>query len=287
MATFAVTSALTSSPAVATGNPFERGPRPRPDIVLDGPVDHVAVLGDSLVADLRRLVPDAAPNDVVPEIARALGGGAQLDLDVENLGRPGQSLVYVREDFRRHDPRITTLTAAVRHFFGDRPPERRPQLVVIATSGIDVNVMAGVPIELLAPLLLQALDQAVDELATLGIQAVVLPMFPVADELYDRVTGVDGRTSARVDYVNRRLWASGLPMLFERFDGLDADGIPGADHSFFARHSADDPDDGIHPGATGQRVYVDHVVGGLLPLLVAANSSDPPAPTALRSIRDA
>ncbi len=290
----------TATPAPGTAVPLVRAPEPdlrgagpgltppgRP-VRLTGPTHRVAFLGDSLIADLRLLMPDLRPNDVVPEIElalqRALGG-----VTVENLGRPGQSLVYVREDFRHHDPGITTLTAAVRTFFADRPEAERPHLVVIATTGIDIAVMSETPIELLTPVLLDALDDAVEYLAGLGVQAVVLPIFPLSAELLDRPAGAAGDSASRVDFVNRQLWESGLPVLFERFWGLDVDGVPGADPSFYARSADDQPDDGIHPGPTGRQRFADNVVDALLPLLIEANSShpDPPSSAEPTAVHDA
>lgn len=242
---------------------------------IRGPVTRLAFLGDSLIADLRLLSPDADRNDVVARVEAALEEQVGA-VDVENLGRPGQSLVFVREDFRRHDRRITTLRPALQTFFAERPLEERPHLAVIATTGIDVNVMAGLPIEVLAPILVDALTKAVDDLAELGIQAVLLPIFPVSDALHDRHAGTVLGAEARVAEVNARLARSGLPVLFDRFDGLDVDGRPGSDAGFYARGSTDHPDDGVHPGPEGRQVYVDNVVDALVPLLRAANAPEPP-----------
>lgn len=227
---------------------------------LDVDTRRIVVVGDSIL--FTRLQAGQRQNMIVPMAHRAVAHhvpGAQ----VRNLSFPGLSTLH------RIDPRGATLRAYINRMLAAPGPP--PDTVVVAISSIDINLFPDRSVRSLAPDLIGELRAVERLLANRGINTVFLPPFGINGDMYNELRRRVGpfrdyRFDERVNRYTELLVESDLPMLFERFAGLDRNGDGNADRHFFV---ANDPlgiwpDDGIHPNALGERVFGDNLANGLL-----------------------
>ena len=240
---------------------LDRAARTRPsDVSIDPTTRRIAVVGDSIV--FSRLGTDARVTAIVP-LAQTPLEGRVPGISVNNLSVPGLSTLHTI------DPRATTLRPYLTRVLD--APGPRPDVVVVAVSSIDINLFPDVRVALLAPALLDELRAVERMLAMRGVDAVFLPAFRINDGLYNELRARsspfrDYGFGRRVDEFNSILRASGLPLLFDRFAGLDRNDDGNADRGFFVGYDqrGEWPDDGIHPNALGERVFADNLADGLV-----------------------
>ncbi len=266
---------VSTTVGAAPGDEDAQPPAPaRPQPVLESPAQRIVVLGDSLLANTAGL-PNGRYNSVVDSVHDRLRANPLLaDVEVVNRTRAGQAILV--DSWVPSNPGENTLVNFVHTSFDGADPATLPDLAIIATSAIDVS---SVPIETLddvIPGVIAALTDLVAFLDDLGVDAVLLPAFPVNDELFDRGFDHPQRATERIRLFNEALRATDLPLLFEAFAGADADGIPGTDPALFAGFA--DPPDGVHLGPLGEAFYVDALVPPLERLLLSGWSGPNAAP---------
>jgi len=241
-------------------------------VALDGSrtIESMGVFGDSLVADLTAI--GGRDNQVVPQIAASLIGDAGLAIErVENLAVPGQSIVA---DLGLLAPEDATILPYVDRLLAERPGAIDLAVVAISSSDINLNASLGEPIpaERLAEQMLAELVAVEASFRATGVEVVFLPIFGINDEVFSNLRCALASTcppgpDAQIDIINGIFWDSELPMLFERFDRLDADGDGRTDRAWFDDVDARYPDDGIHPNADGQVIYSSTAARALAALL--------------------
>jgi lysophospholipase L1-like esterase len=237
---------------------------------LTGPIDHVAVLGDSLFFE--DIPPIVRVNTVIPAIRTTLQSELNdPSIRVQNLSRPGLAIKY---PVRSGPFQFISLSEWIPMIFDD--PADYPDLVVIAATGIDLNLKYDVPLDQIVPKLVAELERIVEQLRRLGMQVVVVPAFGVNDAMYDALlsfstgTTIRRNTNTRVNALNTALSISDLPMLFAGYRGLDLDFDGDVDETNFVGFGAGRyPDDGIHTNADGEHIIARHVSTTLVKLIRA------------------
>lgn len=236
---------------------------------VTGPIDKIAVLGDSLYFE--EIPPVIRVNTVVPTIGTQLRTRLQRpSLVVQNRSRPGLAIKY---PVRTGPWQFKSFAEALPSIFPD--PSTYPDVVVLAATATDLNIKRDVAVDELIPELVDEMRSIVDKLRFLGMQVVVVPVFGVNDEMYDRyrstATGssTPSDTNARVEALNRALGLSDLPLLFEGFRGLDRDGDGDPDAANYIAYGPPYPDDGIHPNATGEAYLAHNIADALVAVLSA------------------
>lgn len=240
---------------------------------ITGPIETVVFMGDSIFSMFME-----------PGIHTLVGDGfadtpGLEDVAIETVGIAGQGTHFGLDEFVAQYPDWATLEAAATTFFGvggfDGIPT--PDLVVIAVSSVDLNVMVEHDVAEFAPAIIDALERTVGFLRSRDIEVVVVPVLPVSDELYDEHRGVTTNAAARVREFNRdHLLPSGLPVLFPHYSGFDADGDGRPDLTLFDGYLVElegwTPD-GVHPNELGQRAAARELTAELGRLILAVNSA--------------
>jgi lysophospholipase L1-like esterase len=237
--------------------------RPPITVALDPASRQIVVVGDSVL--FTRLAEGSRSNEIVPLAQRAVRL-RHPGITVSNRSYPGLSTLHTIDDRSPTlRPYLMTLLDA------DGPP---PDVVVVAISSIDINLFPDIAVAALAPALISEL-RAIDQLlAARGIDAVFVPPFGINGNIYNNLRGFfepyrDYRFDERVNKYTALLRESGLPLLFDRFAGLDQNGDGNADRRYFVDNDPlrQWPDDGIHPNALGERVFGDNLASGLVAAL--------------------
>ena len=255
-------------PALTTQTPATRLVDPVP--ALTGPINKIAVLGDSIYFE--ELAPVIRVNTVVPTVRTHLRTRLGLPgLAVENRSRPGLAIKY---PVRTGPWQFKSFAEALPSIFPD--PSTYPDLVVLATSSTDLNIKRDVAVGELVPELVDEMRNLVKKLEFLGMEVVVVPAYAINNDMYDLYrdaasgSGTQIDTNARVTALNTALVESDLPMIFERFRGLDRDGDGEPDAANYVAYGPPYPDDGVHPNATGEAFLAHNIIDALLPILSAA-----------------
>lgn len=227
---------------------------------LDPATGRVVVIGDSIL--FNRINSGPRSNRIVPLAAEALES-RYPGMSVRNLSFPGLSTVHSIES------RGTTLRPYLTDLLN--APGPRPQVVVIAVSSIDINLLADTAVTDIAPVVVNELLAIERWLREMGIATVFVPAFGINGALYNELRSVfnpyrDYRFGERVNTFNELLVASGLPLLFHRFEKLDGNGDGNADRPYFVAYDPTGrwPDDGIHPNALGEQVFGDNLANALV-----------------------
>jgi lysophospholipase L1-like esterase len=233
--------------------------------VLTGPINRIALLGDSLFFE--ELPPVVRVNSIVPFIRTELRTQlANPAIEVRNLARPGLAIKY---PLRTGRFQFISLSEWIPQVFND--PATYPDLVVIAATGIDLNIKKTTPVDDIVPELVEEMRRVVEQLRRLGMQVVVVPAFGVNDTMYDFLKSVSKgfevrcETNARVNALNTALSLSDVPMLYAGYRDTDLDFDGDVDEANFVGFSPGRfPDDGIHTNATGERLIASQIAGALV-----------------------
>lgn len=227
---------------------------------LAGDTGRIVVVGDSIL--FTRLQPGQRQNMIVPMAGRAVGHHVP-GVRIRNLSFPGLSTLH------RIDPLGDTLRPYLTKMLA--APGSPPDAVVIAISSIDINLFPERSVRSLAPELIRELQAVERLLGSHGITTVFLPPFGINGDMYNELRRLIGpfrdyRFDERVNRYTELLVESDLPMLFERFTGLDRNGDGNADRRLFVNNDPLGiwPDDGIHPNALGEWVYGNNLANGLV-----------------------
>jgi lysophospholipase L1-like esterase len=239
---------------------------------LVGPIDHIAVIGDSLYFE--DLPPVIRVNTVIPTIRTQLRTRLDdPDFRVRNLSRPGLAIKFPL----RSGPFQFISMAEWVPIVLDDPTQPTPDLVVLGANGIDLNIKRTVPIEEIVPELVAEMERVVASIERRGIQVVVVPAFGVNDAMYDyRLSITSGiivrnNTNARINALNKALSLSDLPMMFAGFGGLDLDYDGDVDEANFVGFGDGQyPDDGVHPNAVGEAILAGHIADHLVEMITDA-----------------
>jgi lysophospholipase L1-like esterase len=245
----------------AASNGLRRATRVSPaGPALDPALRRIVVIGDSIL--VTRFGPGSRLNQVVPLAASALES-RYLGMSVRNLASPGMSAMH---PFQPMGPTLRPYLVELLE-----APGPQPQIVVIAVSSVDINVLADVAVADIAPGVVNELRAIEQMLRTRGIVAVFAPVFGINSGMYNDLRSLiapfkDYRFGERVVTFNEFLADSGLPMLFRRFEHLDEDGDGNADRRYFLENDPLRrwPDDGIHPNALGEQVFGTNLANGLV-----------------------
>lgn len=229
-------------------------------VTFDPATRRIVVVGDSIL--FTRLQANQRPNMIVP-LAQIGVANQRAGTSVTNRSYPGLSTLHTI------DPHTTTLRPYLTRMLDAPGPP--PDLVVVAVSSIDINLIPNVAVASLAPALIDELRAVERLLHAHGVDAVFLPAFGINGHMYNDLRSLfapfhDYRFDERVNKYNELLRLSGLPLLFERFVDLDRNGEGNADRRYFVDNDplAFWPDDGIHPNALGERVFGDNLANGLV-----------------------
>ncbi len=232
-------------------------------VALDASIRDIAIVGDSLLADLEAL--GGAPTFVVDAVADTMRSRPDTaDVRVRNFAVAGLTNHFGPPEFRRLGPHIRqTFTSG----------SDLPDLVIVAVSSTGLNGLPDDDVADLAPAIITALVDVSTYLDDLGVRTVFVPVFVVNSEIFDVLHSINQptprnfRANERIDELNALLVASGLPFLFDRFRLLDADGDGSADRRYFVgREGTGDGayDDGIHPNEVGATVYAYNLIDSLI-----------------------
>ncbi|MEP6296692.1 MAG: hypothetical protein ABJ382_05155 [Ilumatobacter sp.] len=232
-------------------------------VTLDPSIRDIAIVGDSLLADLEAL--GGAPTFVVDEVANTLRARPDTaDVRIRNFAVAGLTNHFGPPEFRR-------LGAHVRQTF--TAGSDLPDPVTVAVSSTGLNGLPDADVADVAPAIIAALLDASTYLDSLGVRTVFVPVFGVNSEIFDVLHSINQptlrhfRANERIDELNQLLVASGLPFLFDEFRLLDADGDGSADRRYFVAREgtrAGAYDDGIHPNEVGATVYAYNLIDALL-----------------------
>ena len=255
-------SATGATPTTSTVNTLTDPVQVETLLTLRPPVADVAVFGDSLFAshtgsslmfDLVHL--DLYGLDVGVEHVENLAVAGQGYVDGMHLAEPGWHELDTYLVARHGEPFLQQL-----------------DLAIVSLSRIDLNRMprdAGIEaVDELADAIARRLQNAVSTLHDLGAQVAIVPAFGTNDGLFDALQCARGddhcwprELDAKAARLNARLVEAGLPMLFERFAGVDLDGRGGVDVEFVTGFDPSGrwPDDGQHPNALGEQVIAANI----------------------------
>ncbi len=232
-------------------------------VALDASVRDIAIVGDSLLADLKAL--GGAPTFVVDAVARTMRSRPDTaDVRVTNFAVAGLTNHFGPPEFRRLGPYI-------RQTFTTRSD--LPDLVIVAVSSTGINGLPDDDVADVAPAIIAALLDVSTYLDGLGVRTVFVPVFGVNNEIFDVLHSINQPSlrhfgaNKRIAELNELLVASGLPFLFDHFRLLDADGDGSADRRYFVGREGTGGgayDDGIHPNEVGATVYAYNLIDALI-----------------------
>ncbi len=271
--------AITTEPDAASVSQADTSSRA--NIYLYSPIRSTLLVGDSLYFDtvkFDRETPLQYTNRLADFAFEQLVSRHEAFRNTvfENASAPGVSI----------DRRPDSLDKTVRDVLDEKvfglPPDQRPDLVVYTTSRIDIN-RDDLPFDQLVPALVETISRDVSDLTEAGIQVVIVPGLPVHDGLYTASAEKPGNRplNGRVDILNAAIVAADLPILPIGFVGLDIDGVPGPDDTYYRDYSTPEfavhgiTTDGVHLAESGQRAAASDIADGFDSIVFEDGSASP------------